>query len=177
MKKALIIIVLLLFALFTYLSSQGLLTDVEVHEQSMPGYSIMGFEHIGPYEKIGDAYQRISTVAGERGVAVNMIGVYFDDPNTVAKDSLRALAGLFVNSADSLKLSAVSGMTAMTIPAGNAAVCDFETNSTVSMIIGAMKCYPKLTEYAVQSQKAETIRYVYEVYGEGSTRYVMQFAD
>lgn len=177
MKKVLIIVGLLVFALFIYLFNQGLLSDVVVTEQAMPGYSVMGFEHVGPYEEIGDAFQRIEAVAKENGVAVNMIGIYFDDPNTVAKDSLHALAGLVVNPSDSLKLSSLAGMTSMTIPAGNAAVCDFETKSAASMIIGAMKCYPKLTDYVVQHNQAESIRHVYEVYSEGSTKYVMQWGE
>ncbi len=177
MKKVLIIIGFLVIAVFTYLCIEGLLTDVVVTEQAMPGYSVMGFEHVGPYEKIGDAFQRIEAVAKENGVAVNMIGIYYDDPKTVAKDSLRALAGLIVNSIDSMKLSGVTGMTSLTIPAGDAVVCDFATKSAASMIIGAMKCYPKLTDYAVQAKRAESIRHVYEVYGEGSTKYVMQFGE
>ena len=45
------------------------------------------------------------------------------------------------------------------------------------MIIGAMKSYPELTEYVTAKGVAEDVVFVYEVYEEGKTEYVMQLAD
>ena len=106
-----------------------------------------------------------------------MIGVYFDNPNEVVEDSLRSLAGIIVSEEDSAKLSVLSNLTFLTIPAGNAAVSNFETDGMVSMIIGAMKSYPTLTEYVAEKGLAEQVNFVYEVYGEGKTEYVMQMAN
>jgi hypothetical protein len=177
MKKVLIALLLLVFAVFVYLITQGLMQHVHVEQRAMPGYRIVGIEHVGPYEKIGDAFNRVHDFADKNGVAVHMIGVYFDNPNEVPQDSLRSLAGLIVSEADSIKLSAVPGLKMLSIPPGNAAASTFETGGMVSMIIGAMKSYPELTEYVTSKGVAEDVVFVYEVYGEGKTDYVMQLAD
>jgi len=103
--------------------------------------------------------------------------VYLDNPETVAKDSLHALAGIIVSEADSVKLSNIPGLKMLSIPPGNAAASTFETGGKVSMIIVAMKTYPELTEHVTAKVIAEDVVFVYEVYGEGKTEYVMQLAD
>ena len=176
MKMVLITILVLVLVAFVYLLTQGLIQGVHVEQRMMPGYRVMGIEHRGPYEKIGDAFERLHKIADENGVNVQMIGVYFDNPNEVPKDSLRSLAGLIVSEADSVRLSAVLGLKMLSIPPGNAAASTFETGGLVSMIIGAMKSYPKLTEYVEAKGIAEQVNFVYEVYGEGKTEYVMQLS-
>lgn len=176
MKKILIVLVLLISLGFIYLISQGLFQYVEIEQRSMPGYRVAGINHLGPYEKIGDAFNQIHKIADEQGVPEKMIGVYFDNPNEVAADSLRSMAGIIVSESDSIKLSSLSNLTFLSIPAGEAAVSNFETGGMVSMIIGAMKSYPKLTEYVEAKGIAEQVSFVYEVYGEGKTEYVMQLS-
>jgi hypothetical protein len=177
MKKILIALLALVLIAFVYLLTQGLMQRVHVEQRTMPGYRIVGVEHVGPYEKIGDSFERVHKIADENGVNVHMIGVYFDNPNEVSQDSLRSLAGLIVSEADSMKLSAVPGLKMLSIPPGNAAASTFETGGMVSMIIGAMKSYPELTEYVMAKGVAEDVVFVYEVYEEGKTEYVMQLAD
>lgn len=162
---------------FVYLVYAGLFSSVEVKMQSMPGFRVMGVEHLGAYEKIGDAFNRMHAIADEHGVTVKMIGVYFDNPNTTPESDLHSLAGVVVSASDSLKLAGVEGVISLTIPAGNAAVSTFKTEGMVSMIIGAIKSYPALTEYVEAQRVAERVNFVYEVYGEGTTDYVMQLAD
>jgi len=177
MKKFLIIVLLLISLVFIYVSTQGLFQPVVVEQRSMPGYRVVGIQHIGPYEKIGDAFNQMHSIAEEQGVPVKMIGVYFDNPNEVVEDSLRSIAGLVVSEADSAKLSKLPDLRVLSIPPGNAAVSDFKTGSMASMIIGAMKSYPKLTEYVAEKGLTQRITFVYEVYGEGKTEYVMQMSD
>ena len=176
MKKLLLLALVLASLLFLYLITQGLFQAVVVEQRTMPGYRVVGVRHTGPYEKIGDAFERIHTIADENGVAVKMIGVYFDNPEQVAADSLRSIAGIIVSEEDSTKLAALPGMAALWIPPGNAAVSSFETGGMVSMILGAMKSYPKLSEYVKEKGIAENVTFVYEVYDEGKTEYVMQLS-
>jgi DNA gyrase inhibitor GyrI len=177
MKKVLVIIVLLAFAAVTYLANEGLFSKVLVTEGEMPGFRVMGIEHRGPYEKIGPAFERVSAIAKEKGFEPRMIGVYFDNPNMVAEDSLKSLAGMIVSVEDSLVLASLPELKPLIIPAGHAAISSFETDGMASMIIGAMKSYPKLTEYVAEKNRGEDVNFVYEVYGEGQTQYVMQFRD
>jgi len=175
MKKLLIALLILISLVFIYLASQGLFQSVEVEQKPMPGFRVAGIRHTGPYEKIGDSFNQIHQIADQQGVEVKMIGVYFDNPNEVPEDSLRSLAGVIVSESDSIKLSLLPEITFLSIPDGNAAVSSFETGGMVSMIIGAMKSYPKLTEYVAEKGMAEQVNFVYEVYGEGKIEYVMQF--
>ena len=168
MKKVLIVLLALIVLGVIYLSTQGLFQSVEVEQRSMPGYRVVGINHVGPYEKIGDAFNQIHKIADEQSVPVKMIGVYFDNPNEVPAESLRSIAGVIVSEADSIKLSSLSNLTFLSIPAGEAAVSNFKT--------GAMKSYPKLTEYVESKGIAKQVNFVYEVYGEGKTEYVMQLA-
>jgi DNA gyrase inhibitor GyrI len=176
MKKLLVVIVFILLVGILYLSMNGVFRAVEIREDVMPGYRIMGIEHRGRYEKIGGAFERIRQLSDSSGVPLKMIGIYYDNPEKVQDDSLRSVAGLIVSTEDSARLAAKGGLVAITIPSGPAAVVDFNTEGKVSMIIGAMKAYPALTKYMETSSKAESIQFVYEVYGEKSTRYVMQYA-
>ena len=176
MKKILIVLLILLSIGFIYVSTQGLFQSVVIEQRAMPGYRVAGIRHTGPYEKIGDAFNQIHKIADEQGVPVKMIGVYFDNPNEVAADSLRSMAGIIVSESDSVKLSALPNLAFLSIPAGEAAVSNFKTGGMVSMIIGAMKSYPKLTEYVEAKGIAEQVNFVYEVYGEGKTEYVMQLS-
>jgi effector-binding domain-containing protein len=177
MKKLLLVLLAIAVLIVAYLTYSGLFTSVEVTMKQMPGYRVMGIQHTGPYEKIGDAFERVHAIAHEHGVQVHMIGVYFDNPNETPEAELRSLAGLVVSSEDSLMLANVEGITALTIPSGSAAVSSFKTSGMVSMIIGAVKSYPALTEYVADKKVAEQVNFVYEVYGEGHTDYVMQLAD
>jgi DNA gyrase inhibitor GyrI len=177
MKKVLVIIVLLAFAAVTYLANEGLFSKVLVTEGEMPGFRVMGIEHRGPYEKIGPAFERMSAIAKEKGLEPRMIGVYFDNPDMVAEDSLKSLAGMIVSVEDSLVLASLPELKPLIIPAGHAAISSFETDGMASMIIGAVKSYPKLTEYVAEKGRGEDVNFVYEVYSEGQTQYVMQFRD
>ena len=176
MKKILFVLLILLSIGVIYVSTQGLFQSVVIEQHAMPGYRVVGIRHIGPYEKIGDAFNQIHKVADEQGVPVKMIGVYFDNPDEVTADSLRSMAGIIVSEPDSIKLSSLPNLTFLSIPAGEAAVSNFETGGMVSMIIGAMKSYPKLTEYVEARGIAEQVNFVYEVYSEGKTEYVMQLS-
>ena len=177
MKKLLLVISLVVFVAIIYLANQGLFSSAKIVEGEMPGYRVMGVEHRGPYEKIGPAFERVSAIAKEKGIEPHMIGVYFDNPNMVAEDSLKSLAGMIVSVEDSLALASLPELKPLIIPAGHAAISSFETDGMVSMIIGAMKSYPKLTEYVAEKNRGEDVNFVYEVYGEGQTQYVMQFRD
>ena len=177
MKKWLIALGLLVFAVLIYVSGEGLFKTVNITEMQMPGYRVIGLQHRGPYEKIGDAFERVHAIADQQNVPVEFIGVYFDNPEKVAKDSLRSLAGLIVSVEDSVKLAGIPELVPLVIPAGPAAVSSFHTDGMVSMIIGAMKSYPKLTEYVATKHRGEDVNFVYEVYGDGQTQYVMQFRD
>jgi hypothetical protein len=177
MKKGLFVIGGVILIAFIYLITQGLFFTPVVKEGVSPGFHLMGLDHYGPYENIGDAFSLVS----EAGIAAGipnpaLVGVYFDHPDSVPKEKLHAYAALIVqNETDSLNLSRLNDIRPMYIPAGATIECIIPTSGMVSMIIAAMKAYPALTEAYAKGYTDKEMVQVYEVYEEGQTRFVMQF--
>ncbi|QBY02794.1 AraC family transcriptional regulator [Rhodophyticola sp. CCM32] len=70
---------------------------IEINDQ--PARRLAAIPHKGPYIEIGKAFESVSAVFTSRGFwpqARGMVGVYFDDPDAVAAEELRSLAGIVV---------------------------------------------------------------------------------
>jgi AraC family transcriptional regulator len=72
--------------------------DVQITER--PALRVAAVHHVGPYQQIGGAFARLGEIAGKAGLfghaGSQMIGVYHDDPRTVAPEQLRSDAGVTV---------------------------------------------------------------------------------
>ena len=72
--------------------------NVEIRD--IPGLRVATVRHIGPYEQIPQAFERLGAIAGAAGLSgrpgVEMMGLYHDDPDTVAPHKLRSDAALVV---------------------------------------------------------------------------------
>jgi AraC family transcriptional regulator len=67
---------------------------------TFPGMTLAALPHRGSYQDIGTTFMHLFTLAGSSGLAqpeVPGIGVYFDDPEQVPIQQLRALAGVPVD--------------------------------------------------------------------------------
>lgn len=56
--------------------------------------------HTGPYPEIGAAFQQVASVFASRNLwpqAQGMVGIYYDDPGTVAPEALKSHAGVLVD--------------------------------------------------------------------------------
>lgn len=63
------------------------------------GVRLAAIEHRGDYQKVGHTFDRVYTWAATRGLlgkGTRTIGVYYDDPQTIAEKELRADAGIIV---------------------------------------------------------------------------------
>jgi len=77
--------------------SGGLTMEVEIKE--MPELRVGAVRHVGPYNQIPKAFERLGAVAGPAGLlrhAGSMIAIYHDDPETTPQDQLRSEAALVV---------------------------------------------------------------------------------
>ena len=77
--------------------SGGLTMEVEIKE--MPELRVGAVKHVGPYNQIPKAFERLGAVAGPAGLlrhAGSMIAIYHDDPETTPQDQLRSEAALVV---------------------------------------------------------------------------------
>ncbi len=70
-------------------------TMYQVDCETRAGMQLIGVDHRGSYMDIGQAFANLYGVLGARNQlqpAMRMIGVYFDDPQSVAEDQLRSRA-------------------------------------------------------------------------------------
>jgi AraC family transcriptional regulator len=78
--------------------SGGQSMQVEITE--IPALRVASVRHIGPYNQISKAFERLGQLAAPAGLIctpeVAMVGLYYDDPESVPPDQLRADAGLVV---------------------------------------------------------------------------------
>jgi len=178
MKKLLIISGTLIILVMAFLAYHGAFRRVTVNEEDTSGYSLMGLDHIGPYEQIGQAFEKLRKSAEAKGLKdFRFAGVYFDHPDSVPESELRALAAVIIkNPQDSLLLASIPGCHPYSIEPGRAVTAEIPTSGMISMIIAAMKAYPALNESVVSKGKMPEIRHVYEIYEEDRTRFVMQWS-
>jgi AraC family transcriptional regulator len=74
--------------------------------------------HMGPYNQIGRAFERLGSVAGPAGLfqdpAAAMIAIYYDDPESTPPEALRSDAGIAVSEGRALP----AGLSEVRLPAG-----------------------------------------------------------
>ncbi len=78
-------------------NSGGLTMDVEIKD--MPELRVGTVRHIGPYNQIPKAFERLGAIAGPAGLlrhAGTMMAIYHDDPESTPQDQLRSDAALVV---------------------------------------------------------------------------------
>jgi AraC family transcriptional regulator len=72
---------------------------MEVDIKDMPELRVATVRHIGPYNQIPKAFERLGSVAGPAGLLRHssaMMAIYHDDPETTPQDQLRSDAALVV---------------------------------------------------------------------------------
>lgn len=178
MKKILISVGVILAILIGIYGFNGGFSKADVRMQHQNELLLIGIDHQGAYKTIGTAFEKVSKVKENAKLdSAVLVGVYFDDPKTVAEDSLRSFAGFTVpNMAMGTEICKNNpGFYIMPIEESEAYVCDLKTSGTLSMMIAAMKAYPALGDAAEGLSGSKKVTHVYEMYLNGFTRFVMQF--
>ena len=96
--------------------SGGDAMDVQITPR--PELRVGTVRHLGPYNQIPQAFERLGAIAGPAGLfrqpGVTMIGIYHDDPETTPQEQLRSDAGIVMPEATPLP----DGLVEQRIPAG-----------------------------------------------------------
>jgi AraC family transcriptional regulator len=82
---------------FVARDSGGQAMDVNIKD--MPELRVATVRHVGPYNQIPKAFERLGAVAGPAGLlrhSSGMMAIYHDDPETTPQDQLRSDAALVV---------------------------------------------------------------------------------
>lgn len=67
--------------------------------QDLPPLRVAAIRHVGPYEQMGPSFKKVCDWAGQRslfGPGTKVLGVFHDDPKTMAKENLRGDAAITV---------------------------------------------------------------------------------
>lgn len=98
--------------------AENVMLDIKISQTQ--GYRLLGLPHAGDYHQIARAFERIGAYGSAHGLVsptTDFIGIYFDDPETVAPSKLRSFAGISVGP----DVKADGEFQIMTVPAGPAA--------------------------------------------------------
>jgi len=71
-----------------------------VEIKQMPELRVATVRHVGPYNQISQAFERLAAIAGPAGLFAQpgaaMVGIYHDIPDTTPQDQLRSDAGIVI---------------------------------------------------------------------------------
>jgi AraC family transcriptional regulator len=73
---------------------------MNVTVEDMPELRVAAVRHVGPYNRISEAFARHGAIAGPGGLlreGAMMLAIYYDDPETTAAEQLQSDAGLSVS--------------------------------------------------------------------------------
>jgi len=130
--------------------------NIEIKE--MPEFSVASVRHIGPYNEIGKAFERLFKWIGENNInpaTEAVMGIYWDDPMKVAPSELRSDASITVKESYSLP----EDMFLQKIPAGKYAVYH-----AVIKMEEFEKAWMDLFNWIFQNQQIPDERPCYEIY-------------
>jgi AraC family transcriptional regulator len=91
---------------------------MEIQIKDMPELRLASVRHVGPYNCIGQAFQKVGAIAGPAGLyqypEAAMVAVYHDDPESTQPEELRSDAALAVPKGVEIP----KGLTEVRLPAG-----------------------------------------------------------
>jgi hypothetical protein len=172
MKKVLIIIGsvigAIVIAVIIYLTWLGMFSNPSVSEKEMGPYSYVYDEFVGDYRATGPVFDKVYKALKATGAESTLgIGIYLDDPAQVPAERRRTQCGSFYELKDSLKVKMLaSNLKLGMLDKQMFIVVEFPTKSSMSYMIGPMKCYPVLMKYA--QDKGYGTSQPYEVYDMGN---------
>ncbi len=95
---------------------------MDVQIKQMGEKQLATVRHMGPYNRISEAFERLHETAGAAGLLAGpheVLGIYWDDPTETPEEELRSDAAVVVPEGTELP----EGLAPMTIPAGRFASC------------------------------------------------------
>ena len=148
-------VLLLVATVFLYLVFSGLLHSVTV-STSDTKYGPVTFAyktHTGPYKNVGEIFTESFCLVPDR----EQLGIYYDDPEGVSPDQLRAAVGPILaignQKADPAEMEKVikEGFRITHLPKASFVVtASFPFRTTLSIFLAIYKVYPKLRDYISQ---------------------------
>ena len=143
---------------------QFIIMDTKIEVKQMPELHLIYCRHMGAFNKIGEAYEKLFRWAGPRGLvtpASRTVTVYHDDPAITSIEKVRQDASLVVEG--DVKVEGEIGKS--TVPGGKYAVGHFEIKETEFEQAWNTMC-AWFTESGYQPGDGPTYEYYYNNYSE-----------
>lgn len=152
LKWLLVLVVVAAVAIAGFMGYLGMFSKVNVTEQKMGPYKYAYVEFTGPYEKSMPAFDEVNNALTAEGIVSSLgIGVYFDDPKSVAADKLRSHCGSIIETKDYAKLAKLKGKVKTGVfKETNCIVAEFPIKNPLSFMVGPMKVYPAMSKYMLE---------------------------
>jgi len=170
MKKIKIILIILavLAVLFLVIYAYyGGFTKVSFRIENQGGEIIVYENVTGDYSQTTKVSDRIyyTLLNDEKIETTKGIGIYYDNPKTVAKENLRSEIGCIVENADSATLTILpEKYQVKTLPQSEFIVTEFPFKGKLSILFGIIKVYPALNKFCEEKGYAESpITEIYDV--------------
>lgn len=138
--------------------------DAKIEIKQMPELKLIYCRHMGAFDKIGQAYEKLFKWAGPRGLVnqnTRTVTVYHDDPAITTIDKVRQDASMIVDG--DVKVEGEIGKSI--IPSGKYAVGRFEIKETEFEQAWNTMC-AWLTESGYQPSNSPTYEYYHNDYSE-----------
>ena len=122
--------------------------NISIEEQG--GETVVYKEIVGEYKQSGEVMNSIYyNLLNEYNITTyNGFGIYFDNPQTVAKEKLRSQAGCIIEKNDIDRLSTLGvDLKTQTLPIKKYIVTEFPYKGKLSIFFSLMNIYPALNKY------------------------------
>ena len=166
MKIALIIIVVIagiLLAIYTWL---GGFKKIWFSTMETGGEALVYESHTGDYKNVGKTIdkQYYALLNDEKVKCFRGFGIYYDNPQKVEKEKLRAEVGnILENPTPEILAQLTSKYNIKTLEKQQFLITEFPYKNQMSIIIGIMKVYPALNQYIRENNLNEE-GFVMEIY-------------
>jgi len=166
-------IVVIVLVILIHLIYSGLFSRVIIKEKTSGPYNMFYVEYRGDYSKVGPIHQDVYSYLLENGIKTTKgIAIYYDDPKTIPKENLRSDIGSIIDTGDVSKLVG-DKYKFKVIPSREVVYSSFPYNTTVSIMLGVFKVYPKMNQYI--SNKGYTISSSIEIYDKENKKIYYEF--
>lgn len=169
MKKIILsvggVLLIAVISIVIYLAYLGMFSTYDPVEKEMGPYTFVYEDFTGPYKETGPIFQKVYDALKAEGIKTERgMGIYFDDPRKVAEDKLRSKCGSIIEDKDAEKFDKVKDkFKVLAVEKGSAVVVTFPIKSSMSYMLGPMKCYPILNKY-VKEKGYKPVGNAYELY-------------
>ncbi len=132
------------------LIQNGIFSSPVITEKEIGPYTLVYKKYIGEYNNVGPVMDKVYyDLKNKYGIATTKgFGIYYDDPKTVSRDKLRSIVGCVVESKSINEIGALGNSFGVyEYPKSNSVVAEFPYKGKMSVPIGILKSYSKLSAY------------------------------